>query len=149
MASDKALVREIVTATWWFGAVVSLALLLSIPLRMGVIDFSRRSPFDNTRSGHAEQWRFLNEAAFHVPRGATFSVLAPDGDTEMSLFMMAVGLLPEASPLPSSYYGQATEIGDHARFVLEFEAPGSVQSPEQRATAIAGGRVMKRWVTEP
>jgi hypothetical protein len=149
MASDKALVREIVTATWWLGAVVSLALLLSIPLRMGNIDFSRRSPFDNTRSGHAEQWRFLNEAAFHVPRGATFSVLAPDGDTEMSLFMMAVGLLPEASPLPSSYYGKATAVGDLAGYVLEMDGRTSEQPPGTRSTTIKGGRVTTRQATPP
>jgi len=141
--------KTVVAALWWIGVVFSAISLFVHPHRYGEIDLSLRSPFDNTRSGHAEQWIFLSEAARHVPCGMTFTVLAPDRDTEMSLFMMAVGLLPEASPLPSSYYGQSTEVGDHARFVLEFEAPGSVRTPEKHTTAITGGRVAKRWATEP
>jgi hypothetical protein len=139
----------VVTALWWIGVFISAITLFVHPHRYGEINLSLRSPFDNTQSGHAEQWIFLSEAAHHVPRGSTFTVLAPDRDTEMSLFMMSVGLLPEASPLPSSYYGQSTDIGDDARFVLEMEALGSVQSPEEHATEITGGRVSKRWTTEP
>ena len=149
MVAESRTRKTVVAALWWLGVAFSVIALFVHPHRYSEIDLSLRSPFDNTRSGHAEQWIFLSEAARHVPRGTTFTVLAPDRDTEMSLFMMAVGLLPEASPLPSSYYGQSTAVGDHARFVLEFEAPRSVQSPEQRAIAIAGGRVAKRWATEP
>jgi hypothetical protein len=149
MVAERITRQTVVAALWWFGVVLSVITLFVYPCRHGEIDLSLRSPFDNTRSGHAEQWIFLSEAAHNVPRGMTFTVRAPDRDIEMSLFMMAVGLLPEASPLPSSYYGQSTEMGDRARFVLEFEAPGSVQAPEKHSAAITGGRVTKRWATEP
>lgn len=141
--------RTLVAAVWWLGVVISAIMLFVHPLRHGEIDLSLISPFDNTRSGHAEQWKFLSEAARHVPRDASFTVLAPDRDSEMSLFMMAVGLLPEASPFPSSYYGQSTGVGDEARFVLELEGPGSAQSLVTHSTSITGGRVTKRWATEP
>jgi hypothetical protein len=140
---------RIVIAVWWVGVVISTVTLLSSPYRHGEIDLSLRSPFDNTGSGHAEQWLFLTEAARHVPRGASFTVLAPDRDTEMSLYMMAVGLLPEALPLPSSYFGQPTGAGDNARFVLEFDDRRDMQPQKTCTTTITGGRVTDRWVSEP
>ena len=141
--------KTLVVAVWWLGVVVSAVALLVHSHRHGEIDLSMSSPFDNTRSGHAEQWIFLNEAARHVPHDASFTVLAPDRASEMSLFMMAVGLLPEASPFPSSYYGQSTGVVDQARFVLQFEGAGSAQSLEIHSTEITGGRVTIRWPTEP
>lgn len=140
--------RRLVAAVWWLGIVISAVMLFVQPLRRGEIDLSLISPFDNTRSGHAEQWIFLSEAARHVPRDASFTVLAPDRDSEMGLFMMAVGLLPEASPLPSSYYGQPTGVGDQARFVLELAGPSPEQSLEIQSTEIIGGRVKTRWAPE-
>jgi len=149
MGAEKPTMRSVVAAVWWLGTVASLLVLLGIPLRIGSIDCSLRSPFDNIRSGHAAQWIFLSHAAQHVPRGATFTVRAPDHDTEMSLFMMAVGLLPEASPLPSSYYGQATALGDRARFVLEMNGSESEQPSPTRTVAIAGGQISERSVPRP
>jgi hypothetical protein len=141
--------KTVVAALWWLGVVFSAIALFVHPHRYGEIDLSMRSPFDNTRSGHAEQWIFLSEAARNVPRGTTFTVLAPDRDTEMSLFMMAVGLLPEASPLPSSYYGKATAVGDLAGYVLEMDGRTSEQPPGTRSTTIKGGRVTTRQATPP
>jgi hypothetical protein len=149
MGAGKASVRSSVAAAWWLGTVASLLLLLSIPLGIGSIDCSLRTPFDNTRSGHAAQWMFLSHAAHYVPRGATFTVHAPDRDTEMSLFMMAVGLLPEASPLPSSYYGRSMVLGDRARFVLEMNGSQSEQPRGTRSVAVAGGRISERPVPRP
>jgi hypothetical protein len=141
--------NDVVAAVWLLGVVISAITFFVHLHRHGEIDLSLRSPFDNTRSGHAEQWIFLSEAARHVPSDASFTVLAPDRDTEMSLYMMAVGLLPEASPLPSSYYGQSTSMGDQARFELELEGPGSFRLPEKHSIAITGGRVTNRWAIEP
>jgi hypothetical protein len=149
MGAEKPSIRSIVVAAWWLGTAVALALLLGIPLRLGTIDCSLRSPFDNTHSGHADQWIFLNEAAHHVPRGATLTVLAADREIEMSLFMMAVGLLPEASTLPSSYYGRSTAIGDRARFVLEMNGSESERLTGAISTAIAGGRITERRALRP
>jgi hypothetical protein len=58
--------------------------------------------------------------------------------------MMAVGLLPEASPIPTSYYGQPVPLGDEARFVLELGQPTSPQSHRGRTIEMTGGRVIQR-----
>jgi hypothetical protein len=136
-------------ALWWFGTAASLVLLFAIPFHRGPIRCVLRSPFDNTHSGHAEQWTFLSEAAHHVPAGATFTVHAQDRDTEMSLYMMALGLLPEASPLPSSYYGRPTVVGHRARFVLDLNGSESVESRGTRSVAICGGWIRERFVPRP
>jgi hypothetical protein len=149
MGAEKPSMRRSVAAVWWLGTVGVLALLLATPIRLGAIDFSRHSPFDNTRSGHAEQWLFLSRAARYVPRGETFTVRAPDRDTEMSLFMMAIGLLPEASPLPSSYYGRSNVSGDRARFVLEMDDSESERLPDTDSMTISGGRITERPVPRP
>jgi hypothetical protein len=141
--------NTVVIAMWWTGVAIAATSLLISFQRQNEFDLSLRSPFDNTGSGHAEQWIFLREAAELVPIGARFTVTAPDRETEMSLFMMAVGLLPNATPLPTSYYGQPVSTGSKARFVLELEGPTPDQTPQARATEVAGGRVTTRLATAP
>lgn len=146
----KGMTRDtVVVAVWWLGVMISVITFFSHLYRPDGIDHSLRSPFDNTRSGHAEQWIFLSEAARHVPPGVSFTVLAADRETEMSLFMIGVGLLPESSPLPSSYYGQSTSAGDRARFVLELDRPRTAHSPRDQVIEISGGRVIDRSASEP
>ena len=141
--------RGFVDAVWCLGALISVVILLAHSYRFDAIDLTRRSPFDNTGSGHAEQWIFLEEASRQVPEGASFTVVAPDRDTEMSLFMMAVGLVPESSPVPSSYYGQSTGRGDLAEFVLRFGESGSLPPSEIPVASISGGRVTQRRTRDP
>ena len=141
--------KTLAVSVWWLGVVISVMTLWVHPHRHGAIDWSLDSPFDNTHSGQAEQWIFLRQAARHVPRDASFTILAADRDTEMSLFMMAVGLLPEARPLPSSYYGQSLGTGEQARFVLEFGTSGSTRPLERCSMAITGGRLTKRCAIGP
>lgn len=149
MGPEKPSIQSIAAAVWWLGTGVALSLFCSMFVGLGRIDVSLRSPFDNTHSGHAEQWSFLSGASRYVPKGTSFTVLAPDRDTEMSLFMMAVGLLPHASPLPTSYYGQPMSIGNEARFVLELEGPSSDEPPQQHAIEVTGGWVWQRLSAEP
>ena len=149
MSSTTRTNRQRVMLVWWLGALVATVILLAHPYRDGSPDLSRRSPFDNTGSGHAEQWIFLSEATRHVPSHASFTVTAPNHETEMSLFMMAVGLLPEATPLPTSYYGQPTSIGDEVKFVLEFGEPTSDQRSRGPAIEVSGGRVKQRLSAGP
>ena len=141
--------NTVVVAMWWTGvAIAAMSLLVSLQ-RQKEFDPSLTSPFDNTGSGHAEKWIFLSEAAELVPHGASFTVIAPDREAEMSLFMMAVGLLPNATPLPTSYYGQPVSIGQEARFVLELEGATSDQPPQEHADEVTGGRVTTRLATAP
>jgi hypothetical protein len=148
MLAPKMTKHAAIGAVWLAGAFISVAILV-LSYHSGEIHLSRRSPFDNTGSGHAEQWIFLSEAAGHIPRGASFTVLAEDRATEMSLFMMSVGLMPEGLPLPSSYYGQAKEAGNLARFVLEFGALREPRTGESPVATVTGGRVYERRVHRP
>ena len=140
--------NRVVGAIWWAGVFISVVLLIR-PHGWEGIDLSRRSPFDNTGSGHAEQWVFLNEAAEHVPRGASFTIVAPDRETEMSLYMMSVGLLPDALPFPSSYYGRATTDGESARFVLVFSDHRDHRPEGGRPIAVDGGQLVDRQARPP
>jgi hypothetical protein len=138
-----------VALLWWLGAMISVISLLTLPCRNGDLDLSRRSPFDNTGSGHAEQWIFLHEAAQRIPSEASFTVLASDQDIEMSLAMMAVGLLPEAKLLPSSYYGEPIDAGDLARFVLEYGDHQVAGPAETSVATIPGGTLLERRSHRP
>jgi hypothetical protein len=107
--------------------------LLLFPLRHWIRASPREplaapaTPLDRTDGVAARQWLFLRQARTTVPPGETYTVVAPTRDVEMNLFMMSLGLLPEARGLPSSYYEVPTpEIGSQARYVLAYEnAPAS------------------------
>jgi len=61
------------------------------------------------------------------------------------MYMMALGAVPHARGVPSSYYGRVTErAGSRARFILCY--PGSVAHGEggRRIAAVAGGCVLER-----
>ena len=52
---------------WWIGVAIAATCLFGQLLRGGPVALATRTPFDNTRSGHAEQWAFLSAAAARVP----------------------------------------------------------------------------------
>jgi hypothetical protein len=141
--------QKVPELSWWIGGLVATALVL-----LGALDTARcrlppETPFDNTRSGHAEQWRFLSEASELVPPGATVTIRAPDPDTEMSLAMMAVGLLPEATVVPRTYYGRPVSASAGARFVLTFGTGAGENEDTGRSNEITGGAVIDRGSPHP
>ena len=141
--------QKVPRLSWWIGGFVATALVL-----LGAVDTARcrlppETPFDNTRSGHAEQWRFLSEASELIPPGATLTIRAPDPDTEMSLSMMAVGLLPEATVIPKTYYGRTVHASAEARFVLTFGIKAGKSEDQGRSVEIAGGVVTDRGSPHP
>ena len=87
-----------------------------------------QTPLDRSTPWSAALWRFLVHAREFVPKGATFTVFAPDLRAEMELFMMSIGLLPDRVPVPASYFGNPLpERGAQAKYVLVFRcgpAPG-------------------------
>jgi hypothetical protein len=110
------------TLGWLTGAI----LLLAFPARFWIRAAPPRlltaaTPLDATDPAAARQWLFLSRTRATVPRGATYTVIAPTKDVEMNLFMLSLGLLPEAQALPSSYYGVPASEGNRARFVLVYE----------------------------
>ncbi len=82
------------------------------------------SPLDNvaglgetTRLG----WGFLWQVRDVLPAGATYTIVAGDRQTEMSIYMLSFAVLTECRGLPTSYYGVATaERGAEARYVLAY-----------------------------
>ncbi len=135
--------------SWWIGGVVATALVLHGAFANDRWRLPPETPFDNTHSGHAEQWRFLDEASELVPPGATVTIRAPDPDTEMSLSMMAVGLLPEATVVPRTYYGRPVAASAGARFVLTFGAGAGKGDGPGHPVEIAGGTVTDRGSPDP
>ena len=113
------------TFLWLAGASLLLVFPLRLWIRAAPRDLLARqiSPLDHTDGAAARQWIFLWKARTIVPPGTTYTVIAPTRDVEMNLFMMSLGLLPEAEGLPSSYYGVPTpEIGFRARYVLAYQS---------------------------
>ena len=132
---------------WWLGLVIATGLVLRGALGLEVSRLPPKTPFDGTRSGHAEQWRFLDAASHLVPEGATFTIHAADPETEMSLYMMSVGLLPESTAIPATYWGQAVAASGRARFVLTFEPDKRDTAAPDRSVALPGGFLTDRALT--
>jgi hypothetical protein len=112
-----------------------LALLVLVALRWAEVPAGTRlrvptSPLDNvaglnetTRLG----WGFLWQVRDVLPAGATFTIVAGDRQTEMSLYMMSYAVLTECRGVPTSYYGIATpERGAEARYVLAYRCASGV-----------------------
>jgi len=136
-------------SVWWIGGVVATAILLFGATRADLTHLPPESPFDNTRSGHAQQWRFLHQASTHVPAGVTFTIRAAEPDTEMNLYVMAVGLLPQATAIPRTYYGQSVADSSPARFVMTFGDVADDLGGAGRTIAVAGGTVTDLGSPQP
>lgn len=136
--------RRVGRLVWWLGAVISSGFVVLGAARIGVSNLPPRTPFDATASGHDAQWRFLAEASQLLPGGTTLTVRADDHDTEMSLYMMAVGLFPEATVVPGSYYGRAVAASATARFVLAFGGTPSEGIEGEVTEVLAGGLLIDR-----
>lgn len=76
------------------------------------------TPLDLSTPWSAAHWSFLVAARELVPRGAKFTVVDPDRVTEMNVYMMAIGVLPDRQPIPSSYFGGPRLDSTDADYVL-------------------------------
>ena len=66
-------------------------------------------------------WAFLWQARDVLPPGATYTVRASNLESEMSLYMLSLGVLQGCTGLPSSYFGSPTlYAGNAARFILVY-----------------------------
>ncbi len=134
---------------WWM-AIVLMAAVMAPKFMECVLSLTPEgpaSPLDNTRSDLVLQWQFLAAAAPHIPTGESFTVEARSTEDELSLGMMALGLLPAARLQPSSYYGVATSAGDTARYVLVYGRGSACDEPDSDLVLIArvvGGLLYER-----
>jgi hypothetical protein len=103
------------------------------------------SPVDRTSVERGRQWQFLEACQALVPPGATVSVVARDGEIEMALFMMAIGLFPEHAVVPHTYYGQpAPREYQRADWVLAYGPDPPALEGADLAARVAGGAVYRR-----
>ena len=92
---------------------------LDVPARDRLI--VPQTPVDRTLGRYAEEWRFLERAREYVPDGASVTVRAEHWQREVSLYILSLGLYPDASPIPAAYYDSPAEQQKRrARFVLSF-----------------------------
>lgn len=149
MSRDGWTTQKFAAISWWIGLAAASGLVLVGGFRLGNTGLPPHTPFDATGSGHAEQWLFLDEASRVVPDDTSLTVAASDADTEMSLYMMAVGLVPHATIIPKSYYGRPVAATDTARFVAAFGAAAGAAESSSRTIEIAGGTVTDRGTSRP
>jgi len=141
--------QHVTEISWWIGVVVATGIILVGGPTVGDVRLPPESPFEATRSGHAEQWLFLKEVATIVPEGSSVTIRATDPDVEMSLYMMAVGLVPRATVSPRSYYGRPVAGSESARFVATFGAEPGDTDISTVTIAVAGGFVTDRGSPDP
>jgi hypothetical protein len=107
---------------WVFASSFLLVLSLVAYTRRGLPPLALpTTPFDRANPDLADQWRFLDNTRRHVPPGASYTVIAPDRGTAMSLFMFSRALLPDRVARPTTYWDAATpEVGTTAEYVLAY-----------------------------
>lgn len=94
------------------------------------------TPVDRTLARYAEEWLFLTRARHLVPDGSSVTVRAAEFHRELSLFMLSVGLYPDARPLPGRYWEQPDQHRSRrTEFLLSFRCvPPEDQGLRQIAT---------------
>lgn len=130
---------------------LAAALVLAFPLRLWSKPAGRAllrlpaTPVDVADPELASVWRFAQAAAEHVPAAATYTCRARDPVQEMNLHMVSLGLIRQATALPSSYYGRPlAELAGRARYVLVLgPLPPGLDAFEEVAT-VEGGVVVRR-----
>lgn len=115
---------------WWLGVALLVVVMAAVMARPSgplsrwinerdVPERLQQTPFDATSDELSAHWQTLVAAEPQVADGQTLTVRSTAPGLEMSLYMMAVGLLPQARLRPSSYYGQPTpEEGARAGLVI-------------------------------
>lgn len=132
----------------WLAAAIALcgfpiAARLGRPL--GEQIFLPVTPLDRTDGERARQWAFLESCRPYLPPTATMTVIAGDTETEMSLFMMAIGAYPRSIPFPTSYWGKRMpEVGRQADFILAYRRTPPGDWPVRLVATVENGAVYAR-----
>lgn len=84
--------------------------------------FDPTLPYQYTASTDPRFWIFLQEASRCIERDAEFTVIAPTIAQEHELYVLAVGAVEHAKPLPAAYFGHRQPgLIRRARFVAAFD----------------------------
>ena len=146
MERDRAAATKRSTAIW---ALTGTALLAFAPRVWNRGHPARllslaETPIDRPSPEGAAQWVFLSEARKHLPPGASYTIRAGNGEEEMNLFMMSLGLYQGHMPYPNSYFGiPIPGYAANADFVLSYRCAGGEASGDANALVarVRGGCV--------
>lgn len=138
--------RHVSRWLWLGGALLLLAGPLSHRLARPLGDQLHvpGTPIDRSNWVMAREWAFLQSCRGFVPPRASLTVLAPDPDAETNLYMMALGIFPGNTVLPTSYFGNAVSEGDRAEFVLVYGRRQAFETAHERLGRVEYGAVYRR-----
>jgi hypothetical protein len=102
------------------------------------------TPIARVNADWSDRFRFLRRASPLVPSGGRYTARAADPGGEMVLYMMSIGLVPQGTPLPSSYHGDFRPEGSRAQYVLSFGCVPAGPPPAALLRPITGGCVLRR-----
>lgn len=114
------------TSIWFAGCIALLVVIAAQWARTPSAERFRppTSPLDRVGGLNEAKrlgWGFLWQVREVLPPGSTYTILAADTQTEMSLYMMSLAVLPELQGMPTSYYERPTaEVGAAARYLLVY-----------------------------
>ncbi|HEY6146562.1 MAG TPA: hypothetical protein VIZ69_02655 [Thermoanaerobaculia bacterium] len=141
------------TAIWALAGIFLLAFAPRVwsrgnPARLFTL---AETPIDRPSPEGAAQWAFLSESLKHLPQGASYTIRAGDGDQEMNLFMMSLGLYQGHMPYPNSYFGiPIPGYAANADFVLSYRCAGAGAGPGANAlVARVRGGCVERGAKRP
>jgi len=128
---------------WVIGAIAVLigpAMRWSDFLRTHRIERSA-SPTENDQPQLAAYWRFLVDARRFVPKGSSYTIVAPTPDDETQLFFLSQGLYGDVEPKPRTYVWQPQPGG--GKYVVVY---GSAECPADATLMypVKGGAVCVR-----
>ena len=103
------------------------------------------TPMDHVNGQYASMWMLLEQAKEVIPAAQTYTTVARGGEEEESLlFILSLGVLPDRTALPTSYWSvHQPGQGERARYVVSYgclEPPGT----HRLVRRIANGCVFER-----
>lgn len=144
MKGDRTAETTRFAAVWALAGIVLLAFAPRVwsrgnPARLFAL---AETPIDRPSPEGAAQWVFLSESLKHLPRGASYTIRAADGEEEMNLFMMSLGLYLGHLPYPNSYYGiPIPGYAAKADFILSYGCRGARPAASTLVARVRGGCV--------
>jgi hypothetical protein len=131
----------------WLAAALGLCLFPLAPRLASPLGDQLRlpvTPVDRTDEERARQWLFLQSSVPLVPPGSALTVRAEDPDTEMALFMMAIGLFPASQLLPHTYYLEAESEHAAARYLLQYRIDTPADPDTRLVARVPYGAIYER-----
>lgn len=106
---------------WLLGTLALVALTLARWIAAPASLTVPATPVDRTNPFYARHWILLHEARGVIPPGQTYTAVAVDGESEMLLYMLSLGVLTDQRAIPSSYFRTPLPRGKSAHFVISYD----------------------------